>query len=79
MGVSRNPDVCDGATCVMNTQIPIWVLVDARDVIGFDDEDILLEFPSLSATDLANAWEYASEFARAIRYETRDVFEYIRG
>jgi uncharacterized protein (DUF433 family) len=79
MGVSRNPDICDGATCVINTQIPIWVLVDARDVINFDDEDILLQFPSLSLTDLANAWEYASEFARDIRSESRDVFEYIHG
>lgn len=79
IGVSRNPDICDGATCVINTQIPIWVLVETRDVIGFDDEDILLQFPSLSATDLAKAWEYASEFARDVRYESRDVFDYIRG
>ncbi len=77
MGVSRNPDICDGATCVINTQIPIWVLVDARDVIGFDDEDILLQFPSLSATELANAWEYASEYTRDIKRESGDVFEYI--
>jgi uncharacterized protein (DUF433 family) len=77
MGVSRNPDVCDGATCIINTQIPIWVLVDARNELGFDDEDILLQFPSLSATDLANAWEYASEFARDIKYESRDIFEYL--
>ena len=79
MGVSRNPDICDGATCIVNTQIPIWVLVEARDLIGFDDEDILLQFPSLSATGLANAWEYASEYTRDIKRETGDVFEYIRG
>jgi uncharacterized protein (DUF433 family) len=43
----------------VNTRIPVWVLVEARR-IGYSDADLLTSYPTITATDLANAWVYAA-------------------
>lgn len=42
----------------LRKRLPIWVLVEARQ-LGYSDVDLLTSYPSISATDLANAWVYA--------------------
>lgn len=57
-GIEKTPDVCGGDACVANTRIPVWVLVQARQ-LGSSEIDLLQDYPTLSASDLANVWTYA--------------------
>jgi uncharacterized protein (DUF433 family) len=69
-GIEKTPGVCGGDACIGLTRIPVWVLVNARN-LGISEAQLLKDYPSLSATDLANAWVYAAakheEIATAIR------------
>lgn len=55
--VERNPEVCGGEPCIVGTRIPVWLLVQARQ-LGTSEADLLRCYPSLSAEDLAEAWAY---------------------
>ena len=55
--VRKTPGVCGGAACVRNTRIMVWLLVALRND-GAADADLLRNYPSLGAPDLAAAWEY---------------------
>ncbi|NEO70691.1 DUF433 domain-containing protein [Moorena sp. SIO3H5] len=57
-GIDKNPRVCGGEACIVNTRIPVWLLVEARR-IGYSDGDLLKSYPTITAADLANAWVYA--------------------
>ncbi|BAZ25506.1 hypothetical protein NIES4073_64110 [Kalymmatonema gypsitolerans NIES-4073] len=57
-GIEKTPRVCGGEARIAKTRIPIWVLVEARR-LGYTDSDLLLSYPTITATDLANAWGYA--------------------
>lgn len=56
-GIRRTPGVCGGDPCIRRTRIPVWLLVDIRQ-LGGSDEDILDDYPTLSQEDLDNAWAY---------------------
>lgn len=56
-GIESHPQVCGGAACVVRTRIPVWVLENARR-LGTSEADLLRDYPSLTAQDLANAWAY---------------------
>ena len=56
-GIESNPQVCGGAACVVRTRIPVWVLENARR-LGTSEADLLRDYPTLTAQDLANAWAY---------------------
>jgi len=56
-GIESVPDVCGGEPCIVRTRIPVWVLVQARQ-LGMSEADILRSYPTLRAEDLANAWAY---------------------
>ena len=58
-GIEKTPGVCGGQACIVNTRIPVWVLVEARR-LGYTDADLLTSYPTITATDLANAWVYAA-------------------
>lgn len=60
-GIEKNPGICGGQACIANTRISVWGLVDARR-IGYSDIDLLTSYPSLTATDLVNAWIYAKAY-----------------
>ncbi|WP_310429936.1 endonuclease NucS domain-containing protein [Chamaesiphon sp. VAR_48_metabat_135_sub] len=77
LGVESNPDIADGRTCILNTKIPIWVLVAMREMLDYSDEEIHALYPNLSEIELENAWAHASDYARTIRSETGDIFEYL--
>lgn len=55
--IESKPDVCGGEPCIVRTRIPVWVLVQARQM-GGSDADILQSYPTLRAEDLAAAWAY---------------------
>ena len=46
-----------GAACIRQTRIPVWMLENARRQ-GLSEADLLLNYPSLTAKDIANAWDY---------------------
>ena len=55
--IESNPLVCGGEPCIVRTRIPVWVLVQAKN-LGTSEADLLKCYPSLRAEDLANAWAY---------------------
>ena len=75
-GIESRQEVCGGAACVVRTGIPVWVLENARR-LGTSEADLLRDYPTLTAQDLANAWAYVrshkDEIERAIEEnETAD-------
>ena len=69
-GVEKTPGVQGGDTCIVRTRIPVWALESYRG-LGWDDERILANFPTLRLADLVYAWLYAkaneAEIEAAIR------------
>ncbi|HEY9852474.1 MAG TPA: DUF433 domain-containing protein [Leptolyngbyaceae cyanobacterium] len=78
-GIEKKPGVGGGSACITGTRITVWGLVEARR-IGYSEADLLTSYPSLSATDLANAWAYAEAFPDEIETEIREndevMYEY---
>ena len=56
-GIERRPGVQGGAACIIRTRIPVWTLVQFRE-LGATDAKLLQSYPTLTAQDLANAWAY---------------------
>lgn len=56
-GIETNPAVMGGDPCILRTRIPVWLLVQARQ-LGSSEAEILRIYPSLTAQDLTNAWAY---------------------
>lgn len=67
-GIEKTPGVCGGSACIAGTRITVWGLVEASR-LGYSEADLLTSYPSLSATDLANAWAYAEAFSDEIETE----------
>jgi uncharacterized protein (DUF433 family) len=69
-GITKTPGVCGGSACIANTRIPVWVIVEARS-LGYSEANLLTSYPTLTATDLTQAWIYAEshpeEIATAIQ------------
>jgi uncharacterized protein (DUF433 family) len=57
-GIESRPEINGGEPCIVRTRIPVWVLVQARQ-LGASEADLLHDYPTLRAEDLANAWAYA--------------------
>ncbi|MDA0674087.1 MAG: DUF433 domain-containing protein [Cyanobacteria bacterium] len=66
-GIEKTPGICGGDARIANTRIPVWVLVQARDW-GHSDAALLRDYPTLTATDLANAWTYALAHSEEINH-----------
>ncbi len=64
-GIEKTPGVQGGAACVVRTRIPIWLLEGWRRD-GMPEDQILANYPSLTKSDLANAWTYVSTHKREI-------------
>jgi uncharacterized protein (DUF433 family) len=75
-GIEKKPNVCGGSACIAGTRITVWGLVEARS-LGYSEADLLISYPSLTATDLANAWAYADAFPDEITTEIRENNEII--
>jgi uncharacterized protein (DUF433 family) len=70
-GITKKDGVCGGSACITDTRIPIWVLVNARN-LGISESMLLDDYPTLTATDLANAWIYAEVYGEEIATEIRE-------
>jgi uncharacterized protein (DUF433 family) len=74
-GISKTTGVCGGDACIAGTRIPVWVIVNAHR-LGISETQLLYDYPTLSATDLANAWIYfaanSEEIETAIRENEED-------
>ena len=64
-GIDRTSGVCGGDACIARTRIPVWLLVQAQRM-GTTEAELLDNFSSLKAVDLANAWAYAHSHAAEV-------------
>jgi uncharacterized protein (DUF433 family) len=67
-GIEKTPGVCGGSACIAGSRITVWGLVESRR-IGYSEADLLTSYPTLSATNLVNAWAYATAFSDEIEAE----------
>jgi uncharacterized protein (DUF433 family) len=70
-GIEKTLGVCGGRACIVRTRIPVWSLVEARQM-GASTEDLLADFPTLSVNDLENAWNYYLLFQDEIDADISD-------
>ncbi len=64
-GIDSTPQICGGEPRIVRTRIPIWVLVQFRN-LGASEADLLQSYPTLRAEDLTNAWAYYRAHKREI-------------
>lgn len=69
-GIESSPGVCGGEPCIVRTRIPVWVLEQARR-LGASEADLLRSYPTLRASDLANAWAYCRLHREEIEAQIR--------
>lgn len=69
-GIEKTPGVCGGSACIANTRIPVWLLEQARR-LEVSEADLLLDYPSLRAEDLVNAWAYVRTHQAEIEEDIR--------
>ncbi len=70
-GIEKTPGICGGSARVSGTRIPVWSLVQAREM-GYTDERLLYEYPTLRASDLKNVWDYFEAHAEEISAQIQD-------
>ncbi len=70
-GIERRPGVQGGAPCIVRTRIPVSTLAAFRQM-GASDADLLHDYPTLTAQDLANAWAYYDAHRAEIDQEIAD-------
>lgn len=70
-GIESDPLVSGGEPRIVRTRIPVWVLVQARN-LGMSEADILRSYPILRAEDLANAWSFYRSHRGEIDSQIRD-------
>ena len=66
--IESTPGVCGGSARVAGTRIPVWALVEARD-LGVSEAQLLLDYPTLTASNLVDAWDYARSHEEEIAAE----------
>jgi len=57
-GIDSQAHICGGSARIIRTRIPVWLL-EALRRDGRSEAELLADYPSLTAEDLANAWHYA--------------------
>jgi uncharacterized protein (DUF433 family) len=70
-GIESDPLISGGEPRILRTRIPVWVLVQARN-LGMSEADILRSYTSLRAEDLANAWAFYRSHREEIDSQIRD-------
>ena len=70
-GIDKIPGVCGGDACIRRTRIPVWALVQLRQ-LGTDEADLLRTYPTLTAEDLVNAWSYYQSHTAEIEQQIAD-------
>ncbi len=67
-GIEKTANVCGGSARIRQTRIPVWSLENARRQ-GVTEAELLQDFPSLTAQDLAHAWVYVRSNLEEIERE----------
>jgi uncharacterized protein (DUF433 family) len=57
--ISSDPEIMHGKPCIKGTRIPVWLVVSMLGD-GMNENEILKQYPSLSADDIKAALKYAS-------------------
>ena len=70
-GIENIPGVSGGEPCIIRTRIPVWLLVQARQ-LGTSEADLLRSYPTLRAEDLANAWAYYRAYRTEIDQQIQE-------
>ena len=70
-GIERVPGISGGDPVIAGTRIPVWLLVQERQM-GFTDSQLIYDYPSLHAEDLANAWAYYARHKNEIDQQIAD-------
>ncbi len=73
-GIEFDPRICGGSARIGGTRIPIRSLESWRR-LGSSDGEILQNFPSLTASDLLNAWSYVARHPEEIEHDIRENSE----
>ncbi len=63
--IVKTENVMNGAACIRQTRIPVWLLEQARRQ-GVTEAELLQNYPQLTASDLANAWNYVRSYQAEI-------------
>jgi len=61
--ISINPNVCFGKPCIKGTRIWVSLILDFL-ASGMPQEEILAEYPGLSAPDIQACLAYGAEMSR---------------
>lgn len=69
-GIESRPNVAGGDACIAGTRITVWGLEQARRH-GVSESELLADFPTLRAQDLANAWSYVRSHREEIEAQIR--------
>lgn len=73
--IVKSAAVCGGAARFSHTRIPVWIVERMRQ-LGVSEVDIMRNYPTLRAADIARAWEYVeahpAEIAEAISTNEED-------
>lgn len=67
-GIEKTPGIVGGAPRIAGTRIPVWTLVQYRQ-LGASEAELLLSYPTLRAGDLANAWAYFRAHREEIEHQ----------
>lgn len=70
-GIESTSGVSGGEACVVRTRIPVWLLVQARN-LGTSEADLLKAYPTLRAEDLANSWAYYRAYRSEIDQQIQE-------
>jgi uncharacterized protein (DUF433 family) len=73
--VVSTPNVCGGSPRLIRTRIPVWLLEHLRRT-GFSEAKILASYPTLTAGDLVQAWEYVAAHRAEIDREIEENERY---
>ncbi len=66
--IETTPGVCGGVARIVGTRIPVWLLVEARN-LGASEAQLLQDYPGLRAVNLVDAWDYADTHRAEIDLE----------
>ena len=70
--IRKTPGVCGGSACVGRRRMPVWSLVESRQ-IGVSEATLLTDFdPPLTRAELDAAWKYAAAHPDEIAADIRD-------
>ena len=67
--IIKTPGVCGGSARIRNTRIPIWLIKDWVDNIGY--EEILKIYPELGEDDIRDSLKYYEDNKEEIEKEIR--------